>query len=298
MINGYNIRNNILNMAKVAVVTGSSSGIGFETSLLLARNEFVTYATMRNLKKSTDLQEIAAKECIPLKVLPLDVNDDTSVSSAIDTIIKENGRIDVLVNNAGYDVFGSLEELTIDEIKGQFETNFFGVVRATKAAIPTMRKQGSGTIVNISSLGGRIGLMPFLTAYHSSKFAVEGFTESLRQELAQFNIDVILIEPGAIRSNFIDNSKNAKNYNPENSPYAGTIQKLFEGIQSIFAESSHPRDVAEVILKVVNTSSPNVRYPVGKDAESVLKARTELSDKEMEKWVRESYMDKKGFIRQ
>ena len=285
-------------MAKVAVVTGSSSGIGYETSLLLARNEFETYATMRNLKKSIDLQKIAAEERIPLKVLPLDVNDDTSVSNAIDTIVKENGRIDVLVNNAGYDVFGSLEELTIDEIKGQFETNFFGVIRATKAVIPTMRKQGSGTIVNISSLGGRIGLMPFLTAYHSSKFAVEGFTESLRQELAPFNIDVILIEPGVIRSNFIDNSKNAKNYNPENSPYAGTIQKLFEGFQSIMADSSHPKDVAEVILKVVNTSSPNVRYSVGKDAESVLKARTELSDKELEKWVRESYMDKKGFVRQ
>lgn len=285
-------------MAKVAVVTGSSSGIGYETSLLLARNEFETYATMRNLKKSIELQKIAAEERIPLKVLPLDVNDDTSVSNAIDTIVKENGRIDVLVNNAGYDVFGSLEELTIDEIKGQFETNFFGVIRATKAVIPTMRKQGSGTIVNISSLGGRIGLMPFLTAYHSSKFAVEGFTESLRQELAQFNIDVILIEPGVIRSNFIDNSKNAKNYNPENSPYAGTIQKLFEGFQSIMADSSHPKDVADVILKVINTSSPNVRYSVGKDAESVLKARTELSDKELEKWVRESYMDKKGFIRQ
>lgn len=285
-------------MAKVAVVTGSSSGIGYETSLLLARNEFVTYATMRNLKKSTDLQEIAAKERIPLKVLPLDVNDDTSVSNAIDTIIKENGRIDVLVNNAGYNMFGSLEELTIDEVKGQFETNFFGVVRATKAVIPTMRKQGSGTIVNISSLGGRIGLMPFLSAYQSSKFAVEGFTESLRQELAQFNIDVILIEPGVMRTNIINNIKNAKNYNPKNSPYAGTIQKLIEGSQSIMADSSHPRDVAEVILKVVNTSSPNVRYPVGKDAESVLKARTELSDKELEKWVRESYMDKKGYIRQ
>lgn len=110
-VNGYNIRDNISN-AKVAVVTGSSSGIGYETSLLLARNEFVTYATMRNLKKSIDLQEIAAKERIPLKVLPLDVNDDTSVSNAIDTIVKENDRIDVLINNAGYDLFGSLEELT------------------------------------------------------------------------------------------------------------------------------------------------------------------------------------------
>jgi short-subunit dehydrogenase len=161
-----------------------------------------------------------------------------------------------------------------------------------------MREQGSGTIVNIGFLGGRIGLMPFLTVYHSTKFAVEGFTELLRQELVQFNINVILIEPGVIRSNFIDNSKNAKNYNPENSPYAGTIQKLFEGFQSIMTDSSHPRDVVEVILKVVKTSSPNVRYPVEKDAESVLKARTELSDEELEKWVQEIYMDKKGFIRQ
>jgi short-subunit dehydrogenase len=284
-------------MTKVALVTGSSSGIGYETSLLLARNQFATYASMRNLKKGDELLKIGTNERIPLKVIQLDVDDDKSVSNAVDTIVKENGRIDILVNNAGFDLFGSLEELTIDEIKGQFETNFFGVIRATKAVIPTMRKQGNGTIVNISSLGGRIGLVPFLTAYHSSKFAVEGFTESLRQELAQFNIDVILIEPGAIRSNFIDNSKNAKNYNPENSPYASTIQKVFEGFQSIMADSSHPRDVAEMILKVVNTSSPNVRYPVGKDAESVLKVRTELSDKELEKWVRESYMDKKGFIR-
>jgi NAD(P)-dependent dehydrogenase (short-subunit alcohol dehydrogenase family) len=125
-------------MTKVAVVTGSSSGIGFETSLLLARNQFKTYATMRNLNKSTELLEIAAKENIPLKVIPLDVNDDASVDIAFDTILKENGRIDVLVNNAGFDMFGSLEELTIDEIRGQFETNFFGVVRSTKAVIPTV----------------------------------------------------------------------------------------------------------------------------------------------------------------
>jgi short-subunit dehydrogenase len=285
-------------MTKVALVTGSSSGIGYETSLLLARNQFATYASMRNLKKGDELLKIATNERIPLKVIQLDVDDDKSVSNAVNTIVKENGRIDILVNNAGFDLFGSLEELTIDEIKGQFETNFFGLIRATKAVIPTMRKQGSGTIVNISSLGGRIGLVPFLTAYHASKFAVEGFTESLRQELAQFNVDVILIEPGNIRSNFIDNSKNAKNYNPENSPYASTIQKVFEGFQSILADSSHPRDVAGIILKVVNTSSPDVRYSVGKDAESVLKARAELSDKELEKWVRESYMDKKGFIRE
>ena len=285
-------------MTKVALVTGSSSGIGYETSLLLARNQITTYASMRNLKKSDELLKIVTNEKIPLKVIQLDVDDDKSVMNAVNTIVEENGSIDILVNNAGFDMFGPLEDLTIDEIKAQFETNFFGLIRTTKAVIPTMRKQGSGTIINISSLGGRIGLMPFLTAYHASKFAVEGFTESLRQELVQFNIDVILIEPGAIRSNFIDNSKNAKNYNPENSPYSNTIQKVFESFESIMGNSSHPEDVAETILKAINTTTPDMRYPVGKDAEFTLKIRAKLSDKEMEKWARESYMDKKGFIRE
>jgi NAD(P)-dependent dehydrogenase (short-subunit alcohol dehydrogenase family) len=284
-------------MTKVAVVTGSSSGIGFETSLLLARNQFKTYATMRNLNKSTELLEIAAKENIPLKVIPLDVNDDASVDIAFDTILKENERIDVLVNNAGFDMFGSLEELTIDEIRAQFETNFFGVVRTTKAVIPTMRKQGSGVIIIVSSIGGRVGLVPFNTPYHASKFALEGFTESLRHELAEFGVKAILIEPGGVKTNFVDNIKTAKNYNPTDSPYAKTMQKIFEGIGPIMADASPPGEVARVILSAINSNVPNVRYPVGKDAESVLKARSELSDNEMEKWIRESYTDKKGFVR-
>lgn len=284
-------------MTKVAVVTGSSSGIGFETSLLLARNQFKTYATMRNLNKSTELLEIAAKENIPLKVIPLNVNDDASVDIAFDTILKENERIDVLVNNAGFDMFGSLEELTIDEIRAQFETNFFGVVRTTKAVIPTMRKQGSGVIIIVSSIGGRVGLVPFNTPYHASKFALEGFTESLRHELAEFGVKAILIEPGGVKTNFVDNIKTAKNYNPNDSPYAKTMQKMFEGIGPIMADASPPSEVARVILNAINSNVPNVRYPVGKDAESVLKARSELSDNEMEKWIRESYTDKKGFVR-
>lgn len=278
-------------------MTGSSSGIGFETSLLLARNQFKTYATMRNLNKSTELLEIAAKENIPLKVIPLDVNDDASVDIAFDTILKENERIDVLVNNAGFDMFGSLEELTIDEIRAQFETNFFGVVRTTKAVIPTMRKQGSGVIIIVSSIGGRVGLVPFNTPYHASKFALEGFTESLRHELAEFGVKAILIEPGGVKTNFVDNIKTAKNYNPTDSPYAKTMQKIFEGIGPIMADASPPGEVARVILSAINSNVPNVRYPVGKDAESVLKARSELSDNEMEKWIRESYTDKKGFVR-
>ncbi|MFZ0345427.1 MAG: SDR family oxidoreductase [Nitrososphaeraceae archaeon] len=285
-------------MAKVAVVTGSSSGIGYETSLLLARNQFTTYATMRNMSKGNGLREIASKENIPLNVTQLDVNNDSSVNNAIGSVIKENGRIDILVNNAGYDLFGSLEESSLEEIKQQFETNVFGVIRTTKAVIPTMRKQGNGTIVNISSVGGIVGLLPFISAYHASKFAIEGFTESLRQELADFNINIILIEPGYISSNFMDNMKTAKGFDPNKSPYAKMVQQVFQGFESISAYSSHPSKVAHTILDALNSPNPELRNPVGKDAESIFKARNELSDRELEKWARESYMEKKGFVRQ
>jgi short-subunit dehydrogenase len=286
-------------MTKVAVVTGSSSGIGNETSLLLARNQITTYATMRNVSKGDGLREIAFKEKIPLNVAQLDVNDDSSVNSAIDNIIKENGRIDILVNNAGYSLFGSVEESSLEEIKQQFETNIFGLIRTTKAVIPTMRKQGNGTIINVSSAGGIIGLMPFLTAYHATKFAVEGFTESLRQELADFNINIILIEPGSISSNMVNNIKNAQGYDPNKSPYAKLVQLVFQGYESISGSySSQPSKVAHTILDVINSSDPELRNPVGKDAESIFKARARLSDKELEQWARESYMEKKGFIRE
>ncbi|MFL6429842.1 MAG: SDR family NAD(P)-dependent oxidoreductase, partial [Nitrososphaeraceae archaeon] len=134
---------------KVAVVTGSSSGIGFETALLLARSGFHTYASMRNLGKSKNITEITNKEKLPLQVVQLDVNDDRSVIEAIDKIVAENQKIDVLVNNAGYGLFGSLEDLSIEEIKVQFETNFFGVVRVTQQVLPVMRKQNTGIIVNV-----------------------------------------------------------------------------------------------------------------------------------------------------
>src|SRR5215510_5176832 len=142
----------------VALVTGSSSGIGFETALLLARTGFYTYASMRNLEKSKNITEIASSEKLPLQVVQLDVNDDKSVKDAIDKIVTEKGKIDVLVNNAGYGLFGSLEDISIEEVKAQFETNFFGVIRVTQQVLPVMRKQKSGTIVNVSSVGGRIGV--------------------------------------------------------------------------------------------------------------------------------------------
>jgi NAD(P)-dependent dehydrogenase (short-subunit alcohol dehydrogenase family) len=171
---------------KVALVTGSSSGMGFETALLLARSGFHTYASMRNLGKSKNLTEIANDEKLSLQVVQLDVNDDRSVKDAIGRIVTEKRRVDVLVNNARYGPFGSLEDMSIDEIKKQFETNFFGVIRVTKQVLPVMREQNNGIIVNVSSVGGRIGL-PVLSAYHSTKFALEG--RSIRNAFIYFRIN-------------------------------------------------------------------------------------------------------------
>ena len=180
------------NKKVVAVVTGSSSGIGFETSLVLAKNGFVTYATMRNLGKSNKIIELKQKKKLPLEVLKLDVTDDKSIKEAIENIANEQqGTIDVLVNNAGYGLLGPLEELSIQEFKEQFEANVFGVIRVIQEILPIMRKQRHGTIVNISSVAGRIGF-PLTPAYVSSKFALEGLSESMAYELEQFGIKIIL----------------------------------------------------------------------------------------------------------
>ena len=190
-------------MEKVAVVTGSSSGIGFETSLALAREGYFTFATMRDIKKADAVKKIAEEENLPLKVIELDVDNEDSVENAIKSIIDEKQRIDVLVNNAGWGIWGTGEDVSLEEFREQFETNFFSIVRLIQKVAPIMRKQGSGDIVNISSIAGRIGF-PVSTAYISSKFALEGFSESLRFELGEFGINVIIIVRGVIKTNFFD----------------------------------------------------------------------------------------------
>ena len=215
---------------QVAVVTGSSSGIGFETSLLLARNGIYTYATMRNQRKSEEILANARKDNLPLKTLYLDVTNEKSILKAMKKIIDEKGRIDILINNAGYSLLGPLEQLDIDEIKAEFETNFFGIIKLIQSVLPTMRKQRYGRIINISSLAGRIGF-PFSSAYVSSKFALEGLTESLGYEIKNFGIYAILIEPGVIRTNFLNSMKLGKNViTPQNDsninlPYTEMVQK-------------------------------------------------------------------------
>lgn len=278
----------------VAVVTGSSSGNGSETSLLLAKNGFYTYATMRNLDKSTTIKEIARKDKLQLEVLRLDVMDDKSVTDAIDTINRRHGRIDILVNNAGYDAFGAVEDLSMKEIKQQFETNFFGAVRLIKAVIPIMRKQRSGIIVNVSSIGGIVGV-PLNSAYTGSKFALEGFSYSMKYELGEFGIKVILIEPGAVSTNFLETLEARKTMNPD-SPYSELSKKASDGRKAAFKQASSPIQVAEVILNAIKSEKPDTRYLVGNDAITIMERKKNSSDLELERWIKES-LEGKGFVR-
>ena len=188
-------------MEKVALVTGSSSGIGLETTLALARNGYHVFASMRDTKKSTELEHAAKNENLTIDVIELDVDKEESIISAIKKITSDSGRIDVLVNNAGYGQFGCTEDVSVNDFRKQFETNFFSIVRIIQEVSPIMRKQNSGIIVNISSVVGRMGL-PGSSAYISTKFALEGLSECLRYELGQFGIKVTLIEPGVIKTNF------------------------------------------------------------------------------------------------
>jgi NAD(P)-dependent dehydrogenase (short-subunit alcohol dehydrogenase family) len=273
---------------RVAVVTGSSTGIGYETSLILARNGFLTYATMRNLNKGENIKLVAAKENLPIRVEQLDVTYDESVKNAIQTISSETGRIDVLVNNAGYGLNGAFEDLSMDEIKTQYETNVFGLIRTTQAVLPIMRRQKSGTIVNISSGAGRFGF-PGGSAYVSTKFAVEGLSESMSYELEPFGIKVVIVEPGVIRTNFVDGMVIARKSQDPNSPYSQIMQKTVSSFEEMMKNASSPDLVAQVVLNAIEDKNPNLRYLAGGDVEQWLGTRN-VSDEEFYKMMRRNLM--------
>ncbi len=299
---------------KVAVVTGSSSGIGFETSLALARNGYFTYATMRDLQKSRDLEGIAHVENVSLKTVEMDVDYDHSVKNAIDGIIDESGRIDVLVNNAGFGLFGSLEDLEMDEIKRQYETNVFGVIRVTKKVLPTMRLRQNGIIVNISSIAGLAGV-PSQSIYCGTKFAVEGLSESLSFEVEPFGIKVILVEPGVINTEFVQDlivppnrygvDRNGECVNPpihkDNgdtllSPYRNTMGKFLSFYYKAMSNAPHPEVVANDTIHAIekvskgNNAEPIVRVTVGNDSKKYSKLKKELTDSDFHKLLREDLL--------
>ena len=274
-----------MNEKRVAIVTGSSSGIGFETSLMLARHGFITYATMRDLHKSSALSSTADNEKIPLKCIRLDVTNDTSVKQAIETIVNESHTIDVLINNAGYGLSGALEDLLIEEIKLQFDTNYFGLVRATQAVLPIMRKQGSGIIINISSGLGRFCIATS-SAYASSKFAIEGLTESISYELEPFGIRTVLVEPGIIKTNFIKAAVLGQKSTDPDSPYFQYMNNMDDGMKKLIESGESPQYVARVVLDAINDNNPKLRYLAGKDVEQIMELKSKVSDEEFHKMIK------------
>ena len=276
----------------VAVVTGSSAGIGLTTSLALARNGYFTYATMRNLAKRDSIQSIAEKQHLPVRIVQLDVTDENSVKNAIQSIISASGRIDLLVNNAGYGLTGAFEDIGIDEIKALYEANVFGVIRVTQAVLPTMRKQGSGRIINISSGAGRIGY-PGGSAYVSSKFALEGLSESMAFEVEQFGIKTVLVEPGFVRTNFADNIVIARKAQEPNSPYSQMMQMMSSNRDRMFENASDADLVAAVVVEAATAKEPNLRYLAGKDVQQMVAAKKSMSDEEFHKMVKQGTMDAK-----
>ena len=264
---------------RVAVVTGSSTGIGYEISLALARSGFLTYATIRNLSKRDRIQSIADKERLPIRVTQLDVTDDHSVKTAINSIVSGAGRIDILVNNAGFGVVGPFEDVAIDEIKKQYETNFYGVIRVTQAVLPIMRRQMSGRIINISSGAGRFGY-PGGSAYVSSKFALEGLSECMVYELERFGIKVVLVEPGFIKTNFGNNSVVAKKAQDPSSPYAKLMQEMQSTFGELAGRAAPATLVAEKVVEAATFDNPKLRYLAGKDVEQWVAAKKSMSDEE------------------
>ena len=272
---------------KVAVVTGSSTGIGYETSLILARNGFLTYATMRNLNKGENIKSVTTKENLSIRIKQLDVTDDASVKNAIQSISSEAGHIDVLVNNAGYGLNGAFEDLAMDEIKAQYETNVFGLIRTTQAVLPILRRQKSGIIVNISSGAGRFGF-PSGSAYVSTKFAVEGLSESMSYELEPFGIKVVIVEPGVIRTNFGDGLIVAKKSQDPNSPYSQMMQRSAAGFEKMMKNASSPDGVAKVVLNAIRDENPSLRYLAGSDVETWLGGKRKVADEELYKMMKQN----------
>jgi NAD(P)-dependent dehydrogenase (short-subunit alcohol dehydrogenase family) len=301
----------------IAVVTGSATGIGFETSLLLARNGFYTYATMRDTQKSNKIEKIARDENLPLKVLSLDVNNDDSVRSVIQKILDEKEKVDILVNNAGYGLFGALEDISLDEIKRQFDTNLFGAIRTIKEVLPTMRKQKNGIIINVTSIAGVVGV-PAECIYVSSKFALEGLSESISYELQPYGIKVILIEPGVINTNFVPNIKfpnprdekdnihqttlqekeekkskvnysNNDIYQKHSSYYSNTINAFLSHYYPAMKNALLPNEVATVILEAIKNASGSsdyfFRYTIGEDAKTLAYVKKNVSDSELHKFI-------------
>jgi NAD(P)-dependent dehydrogenase (short-subunit alcohol dehydrogenase family) len=253
---------------KVAVVSGSSSGIGLLTAVELALNGYRVVATVRNLESRGRLEEAAHKAGVRdrLDLRRLDITEFDSLPGAVEAIVRDHGRVDVLVNNAGFSVAGFAEDMTLDELRLQLETNFFGNVAMTKAVLPVMRAQKSGHIITVTSVAGRLG-QPMLSAYCASKYALEGWSESLRIETHSLGIRVVLVEPGSYDTDiWTRNVVIAKGALDPASPNKERSQRFAEFVKNSAKHRRDAREVAKLIVRIACDPNPKLRYLIGTDA--------------------------------
>lgn len=272
----------------VVLITGCSSGFGQLAALHFARKGDTVYATMRNTEKAGALEQARESEKLPIEIVQLDVTDSESVSSAVRQVIDRAGRIDVLVNNAGIGARGPVEETDVEEAKEIFETNFFGALRVTQTVLPQMREQKSGTIVNVSSLAGRVA-PPFDGIYAASKFALEAASEALHFEVHPFGIRVLLIEPGGFETNIGDTIRIPHRFT-EGSPYLEFQQRFEQALTRLPAggERGDPQVVAQAIYDAVHDEEPKLRYLVGEDADMIGGLRRQMDDEQFEQTMRQA----------
>lgn len=265
------------NTAKVALVTGASSGIGDATAKRLIAAGYVVYAAARRLERMAPL---AARGAI---LLPIDLTDDASIVAAVERIRADHGRIDVLLNNAGYGSYGAVEDVPIAEGRRQFEVNLFGLARLVQLVTPMMRAQRAGRIVNISSMGGKIW-EPLGAWYHATKFAVEGFSDCLRMELAPFGIDVVVVEPGAINTEWGEIALETLAQTSGRTAYAPQAEEKRAMFLSAAGTGSDPDVVAQAVIAAVAAPRPKTRYAVGAFAKPMIFAVTYLPNRAFD-WI-------------
>lgn len=261
-------------MSKVVLITGASSGMGKETAHLLLKNGFEVYAVARRTEKMEDLKKEGAH------VLKMDITQDEDIQNVVNKIMQDKGRIDILINNAGFGMYGAMEDTKIEDARYQFEVNIFGLARLTQLVLPGMRANKSGKIINISSMGGKI-YTPLGSWYHATKHALEGWSDCLRIEVKQFGIDVVIIEPGIIHTEFGDVMLKSIKEKSGNSAYSTLANKLEKATVDVYQKgnSSPSSVVANVILKAIHSRNPRTRYAVGKYAKLGRIARNLLGDK-------------------
>ena len=265
---------------KVVLITGASSGIGKETALHLIKEGYVVYGAARRIEKMNDLVRAGGH------AIKMDVTDDDSMKASVMKIISEQGRIDVLFNNAGYGQYGPVEETDIEKARYQFEVNLFGLARLTQLVLPYMRRQGSGKILNTSSVGGKV-YTPLGAWYHATKHALEGWSDSLRLEVRQFGIDVIIIEPGIIVTEFADVLENNMMGTEGDHPYKELMTKLTNASKEQYESGggSPPSVIAKTVLKAIKARKPRTRYASGKLAKPMIVIRKWVSDRMFDRMV-------------